>query len=244
MVLKLSTFVFKRISKDLVSLAILFVTPLVLITILGFVADDSFNELLGVPQKDVVALSMIVAFQLFSGYYTLELMKYDLLKERKWRMKSLPINISYYMFSIIIVTILYGGLQSFVLTHYTRILYGVVWGKQLRLIASIIVISTMMQVMYLNISIFIKSSKAMDRVATSIGIGSMLLGGVWFQLPDITILNFIGTYLNPYSLSVNVLLDVMKYQWTFQGSVSLIVLLLVSISLLVASIIKGRKVFK
>lgn len=244
MILKLSTFVFKRVSKDLISLAILFITPLVLITILGTIADDTMNELMGIPEADVVALTMILAFQLFTGFYTLELMKYDLLKDRKWRMMALPIPMHRYMFSILIVTILYGGLQSYALTHYTSWMYDVTWGEQLRLIAGILVISAAVQTMYLNLALFIKSFKTMERAATSIALGSMLLGEVWFSLPDYGIFNFLGTYGNPFSLGVNILLDGMKGQWTTEGILSGVIFILFSLLMLWVSGLKGRRMYR
>jgi|GEM_PF-2557482 len=244
MILKLSTFVFKRVSKDLVSIAILFVTPLVLITILGTIADGAMNETLGIPQADAVALSMIMAFQLFAGFYTLELMKYDLLQDRKWRMMALPIPMHRYMYSILIVTILFGGLQSFALTHYTRLMYDVTWGSQLRLIGAILIISAAMQTMYLNIALFIKSFKTMERVAVSISFGSMLLGGVWFQLPDHAVLNFLGTYGNPYSLGENLLLGGMRGQWNIEGILTGIILILFTVMMIAISADKGRRMYR
>ncbi|MPW25453.1 ABC transporter permease [Alkalibaculum sp. M08DMB] len=243
MILRSSKFVFKRIVRDITSLGILFIMPLVLITILGMISDDALNQNLGIPMVDSVALSIILAFQLFAGFYTLELIKHDLLGARKWRLKSLPIAINRYMFSIILVTTIYGGLQSYVITHYTRIIYGVTWGNQGRLILGIILISFVVQVMYLNLALSLDNYKSMERSATTIALLSMLFGGVWFQLPDNIVLNFMGTYGNPYSLAQNVLLYVMKNQVTYEGMISIGIYVLLAGGLLVLSEFRGRRLF-
>src|SRR5690554_344634 len=244
MIFQTSKYVLKRVLRDFISIGILFVTPLALITILGLIADGSMDELLGIPMTDSVALSIILAFQLFSGFYTLELIQQDLLKARKWRLMSLPVSLNRYMYSIILVTTTYGGLQSFMISHYTRIVYGVNWGSQLRLLLGIMIISFMIQTLYLNIALFLKDIKTMERTATGIGLLSLLLGGVWFQLPDNSVLNFLGTYGNPYSLAQNILLDGMKAQVTFEGLVSMGICVLLGGGLVLASEIKGRKLFR
>lgn len=244
MIVQTSRYVFKRVLRDYISVGILFVTPLVLITILGLIADEAYNEILGIPMVDSVALSMILSFQLFAGFYTLELMKHDLIGPRKWRLMSLPVSLNRYMYSIIGVTTAYGGLQSYMISHYTRIVYGVNWGNQLRLILGILAISFMIQMLYLNIALFLKNYKAMERTAIAVGLLSQFFGGVWFQLPEHRILNFMGTYGNPFSIAQNIILDGMKGQVTSEGMVSIGVCLLIGGGLLVISEIKGRRLFR
>lgn len=164
MIIRNSLYIFKRIYKEIVTLGILFITPLVLITILAMISDGAIDDIMGIPRVDSVALTMILGFQLFAGFYTLELMNQDLIKVRKWKLMSLPIKINRYMYSIIIVTTLYGGLQSYALTHYTRIVYNVSWGNQLRLVLGIILMSLVMQLIYLNIALFFKTYKSMERL--------------------------------------------------------------------------------
>lgn len=244
MLLRSSKFILKRVLRDIVSLGILFITPLVLITILGMISDGAIDENLGMNMNASVSLSMILAFQLFAGFYTLELMGKDLLKERKWRLKSLPMPLYHYAYSIIIVTTVYGGLQSYVLTHYTRIIYDVTWGNQGRLILVILLMSFVIQMIYLNLAIHLKNSKTMERSATTVSLISMFFGGVWFQLPDHSILNFMGTYGNPYSLAQNMLLDVMKSEYTTEGMVSVGLFVFLGIILLSISILQGRRKFQ
>lgn len=244
LMLKMSFFTLKRILKDIVSLGILFITPMVLITILGMIADGAVNENLGIPQVDAIALNMILAFQLFAGFYTMELMKQDLLEKRKWRMMSLPIPIYRYMQSILLVTIFYGGLQSYLLTHFTRIFYDVNWGNQLQLIFAIFLISIVMQSIYLNIALSFKKYKTMERTALGIAFTSMFFGGVWFQLPDQAILNFLGTYGNPYSLAENVLLDGMRGQFSIEGILSIVFLGSLSLVLIILSSYLGRRAYR
>ena len=244
MLLRSSKFILKRVLRDVVSVGILFITPLVLITILGLISDGAMNETLGINMTDSVSLSMIIAFQLFAGFYTLELMRADLLRERKWRLKSLPIPLHHYVYSIIIVTTVYGGLQSYLLTHYTRIVYDVTWGSQVRLILVIILMSFVIQIIYLNLAIHLKDYKNMERSAIAVSLISMFFGGVWFQLPDHGVLNFMGTYGNPYSLAQNMLLDVMKSEFTTKGMVSVGLFILLGIMLLSISIFQGRRKFE
>ena len=243
MLLRSSKFILKRVLRDFVSLAILFLMPLALITILGLVSDGAINENLGINMNASVSLSMIIAFQMFAGFYTLELMRADLLRERKWRLKSLPISLHHYVYSIIIVTTIYGGLQSYVLTHYTRIVYGVTWGNQGRLILAILLMSFVIQMIYLNLAVHLKNYKTMERSAITISLVSMFFGGVWFQLPDHGLLNIVGTYGNPYSLAKNILLDGMKSELTTEGMVSVGVFVLLGIILLGISTLQGRRMF-
>lgn len=243
MIIQISKYIFKRVLRDVVGLGILFFTPLVLITILGMISGNAFDEVLKIRRADSVALSMILAFQLFSGFYTLELMKQDLLESRKWKLKSLPIPLNRYMYSYILVTTLYGGAQSYVISLYTRFVYGVTWGNQGRLMLGILLISFVIQLIYLNIALFMQKYKSMERTATTIALLSMFFGGVWFQLPDQSVLDFMGTYGNPYSLAQNVLLDVMKSQATVEGLLSTIILVALGVLLLLSSELKGRRLF-
>jgi len=243
MIFRTARFVLKRVLRDIVGVGILFVTPLVLITILGLISDNAFDETLGMPMVDSVALSMIIAFQLFAGFYTLDLMKQDLIEARKWRLKSLPVSLNRYMNSIILVTTIYGGLQSYLISHYTRIVYGVNWGSQVRLIVGILIISFVIQLIYLNIALFLKRYKTMERTGTAVGLFSLFLGGVWFELPDNSFLHFMGTYGNPYSLAQNILLDIMKSQVTVEGMVSMGIYILFGGGLLLLSEFKGRRLF-
>lgn len=243
MTIWISKFVFKRVIRDFVALGILFVTPLVLITILGMISDNAVDELLQIRRVDSVALSMILAFQLFSGFYTLELMKQDILETRKWKLRSMPIAINRYMYAFVLVTSLYSGLQSYAISHYTRLVYGVVWGNQLRLILSLLLISGVVQLFYLTLALFMKSYKTMERTATTLAFGSMMFGGVWFQFPDHLVFNFMRTYGNPYSLFQNIILDIMKSQVTSEGVVSVVIVFLIGVGLFLSSEYKGKEMY-
>lgn len=243
MIFKLSTFVFKRIAKDLVSLSILFITPLVLITILGLVADDAINPRYHLPETYLVSLSMILAFQLFTGFYTLELMKEDILGKRKWRMLSLPLPIHQYLYAIILVTSLFSALQGFALAQYTAFVYGVSWGNPVILLAKLALFSTLIQLIYLNLALFLKKYKTMERVATGIGLGSILLGEVWFTFPDFWLFNLLSTYGNPYSLGENIFIDGMRGTFSTTGNLSIIVLLLLLVVLILMSSVRGKQVY-
>lgn len=239
--LKMSFFTLKRISKNLVNLAILFIAPLVLITILGMIAEGGMDENQGIPLVDAVSLQIILTFQLFAGFYTLELMKQDVLEKRKWRMMSLPIPMYRYLHSMLIVTTIYGGIQSFLLTIYTWIVYDVTWGNQLRLILAILLISFFIQSIYLNIALYLRKYKNMERVAVGIALTSMLLGNVMFPLPDGPLFDFMGTYGNPYSLAENLLLDGMRGQFTTEGMLSMGILFSLGILLIISSTYRGRR---
>lgn len=244
MLLRNSGFVLKRVLREITALGILFITPIVLITILGMISDGAVDEVMGIPRVDSVALSMILAFQLFAGFYTLELINQDLISKRKWKLLSLPIQFNRYMYSIILVTTFYGGLQSYIITHYTRIVYGVTWGNQLRLAISICLVSLVVQLIYLNIALYLKNYKSMERAGTALGLISMGLGGVWFQIPDVPVLKVLTTYGNPYSLAKNILLDGMKNQTSFEGNASIIMLIVIGGLLVLASELKGRRIFR
>ncbi|MCW3490183.1 ABC transporter permease [Dethiobacter alkaliphilus] len=208
MVLRSSYFVVRRMLRWNVAFAILMGLPIVLITILGIVAGDAIDSNLGVPVMDSIAFTMVLAFQLFGGSYTMELIKQDLFSERKWRMHALPGSIQGYAFSVVVSCTLFSALQGFLLVLFTQWVYGVFWGNLGTIFVMLLGISLLSQLVCLVIVMSVKEYSMAERLSEVYGLGSIAIAGIWFRIPerllDIWLINFLHSYGNPVSLGMNI----------------------------------------
>ncbi len=241
MVLKSSYYMIRRMLRGYLGLAILVVLPIVVISVIGLVARDHFDETLGLPGMDVIALINILAFQLFGGNYTLEFLREDLFSAKKWRMYSLPYPVHLHAISILISSALFSALQGFVIVLFTHWVYNVNWGNLWLVLGLLLLFSTFTQMVYLLIALGIKSEKLGERLGEIYGLGSIALAGVWFSMPDIGIFNFLTMYGNPLSLARNVMLHVMTGRFQYEAILSLGILVVASVVMLAASAFLGRR---
>jgi ABC-2 type transport system permease protein len=192
----------RRMLRGYLAHVILMGLPLALITILGLVAGNAVDSRIDIPFMDIIAITQVFAFQFFGGFYTMEFIKSDLIESTKWRLYSLPYSAHEHAFSIILSTSIFNMLQGLVIIIFTHYVYDVYWGNMVIVMLTLLAISILSQLVFLNCALGIKNYKTAERAGTAYGLISITLGGVWFTMPDIEILNFIITYINPFSLGV------------------------------------------
>ncbi|ADU29560.1 ABC transporter permease [Evansella cellulosilytica] len=241
MVLRSSAFMFRRMLRNYVSLCILLLTPIALITVLGFLADDAMNEQLGILIKAEVAVTMIFAFQLFSGFNTMEYVKGDLMSSTKWRMYSLPLKIQQHAASILIACTVFSVLQGYIIVLYTQFMYGIDWGNHVFILLALLAVAFLSQLVFINIVLGVKVYKTAERLGTTFGLVSLLLAEVWFPLPDNVIFNFLSTYGNPLSLVENMVYATMTGENVESAIISIVIIITVSILLVILSSFLGRR---
>lgn len=239
--LRSSYFMFRRMLRNYVGFAILLLTPIALITLLGFLADDAVNEQLGIFVKAEVAFTIIFAFQLFGGFYTMEYIKEDLLSSSRWRMYSLPIEIQRHAVSILLTSTIFNILQGYVIILYTQLMYSINWGNHFFILITLAAVALFSQLLFMNLVLGVKEYKTADRLGTTYGIAVLVVAGVWFPLPDYPVFNFLATYGNPLSLGENMAYANMAGENLDKGFISIGILLVSSVILFITSSYLGRR---
>ncbi|MCC5912726.1 MAG: ABC transporter permease [Clostridiaceae bacterium] len=241
MILRSSYFMFRRLLRGYLSLVILLVTPLVLISVLGMVAGNAIDENLGIPIMDGIAMTLIVGFQLFGGFYTMEYMRNDLFTSQKWRMYSLPYSPHKHSFAILISSMIFSALQGLVMVIFTQQVFGVNWGNIGLILLILIILATLTQLVFISIVMGVKKYKTAERMGTAFGLVSMALAGVWFPMPKTGILGFLSTYGNPVSLGQNAVYAIMTGINVKQGTLSVGILIGASMAMTAVAISIGRR---
>ena len=181
---------------------------------------------------------IIFAFQLLET--TLDFLRSDLFSPRKWRCRRCPIHLLPCS-SILISSSLFSAFQGFAMVLYTHWVYGVRWGSFLVILGLLLFFSAFNQLVYMLIALSVKTDKLGERLGEVYGLGSFALAGVWFQLPNTLVFNFLARYGNPLSLSRNVMLYIMTGRYGTEALYSLAILLLATTALVTASIYFGRR---
>lgn len=214
---------------------------MLIITILAMISGNGFNERLGIPVIDGISITIIVSFQLFGGFYTMEYIKEDLFSAKKWRIYSLPYPVHLHAFSILITCTLFSALQGLVMVIYTQLVYGVNWGSIGLVLFVLVSLSLLTQLVFLMLAMGVKNFKHAERLGEVYGLGSMALAGVWFRLPDNALFNFLTTYGNPVSLGENAILSFVTQKNIDRGVLSLGILLAASAVMALLATILGRR---
>ena len=240
MILKTSYFMLRRMLRGYTALAILMLIPLALITVLGLVARGAINPS-GVPVMDTIAITMILAFQLYGGFYTMEYIKEDFLTNKKWRMISLPYPTHLYAFSIFLTCTLFSALQGFVMALFTKYVYDVNWGNLGLVLLVLMVISLFTQLVYFIIIMLVKNYKIAEGLGTTYALISMGLAGVWFPMPEIKFIRVLSTYGNPLSLGQNAVYTFITGENVTRALVSISILIIASVILAFIAAFVGRR---
>lgn len=241
MVLRSSYFIFLRFLRNYIGMAILLLLPIALITVLGFLADDAVNESLGIPVKDEIVATMVLAFLMFGGFFTMEYVKGDLMSSMKWRMYALPYQPHKHAYAILISSTVFNVLQSLIIVIYTLFVYDVNWGNWGMVLLALFAVSTVIQLVYINFVLIFKNYKTAERLGTGFGLACIMLAEVWFPLPEGAIFHFLSTYSNPFSLGQNMFLAAMTGENVNIAMISLSVLVVSSIVLAISGAFFGRK---
>ncbi|PYZ96706.1 ABC transporter [Alteribacter lacisalsi] len=241
MVLRSSYFILRRMMREYVSLSILLLTPLALITVLGLIADDAVNEATGLLYKAHVSVTLILAFQLFGGFYTMEFIRNDLFTAKRWRMHALPYHVSSHAFSIVLTSTIFSILQGLVLMMYTYFVYGVDWGNPFFALGGLAAVAVFSQLVFLNLVLGVKNYKTAERAGTTFGFLSIILAETWFSLPDQRFFTFLSTYGNPLSLGETIMHAGMHGENIQQAFISLAILIGMAAILIVLAWNTGRR---
>lgn len=225
--------------------AILMGLPLVLISVLGLVAGDAVDPNLGIPIIYSIAFMMVLAFQMFGGSYTMEMIKQDLFSERKWRMHALPSPVQGYAFAVLLTCTVFSALQGFLLVLYTRYVYGVNWGNLGLVLLLMLAISLVSNLVCLLLVMSVKEYSMAERLSEVYGLGSIAIAGVWFPIPqgllDIWIIGFLHNYGNPVSLGLNVIYGFLPGGDTQRAFISFAILVAAAALLAVCAVFVGRR---
>ena len=196
MLLRASNYMFRRLLRGYLGLAILVVLPLALISVIDLVVGDGIDPKLGIPAIDGVAMIIIFAFQLF-GNYTLDFLRSDLFLPESGGYTHY-LSAFYHALSILISSSLFSALQA-LLWSCTPIGFTRSWGSFLSILVLLVFFSALNQLVYMLIALGVKSDKLGERLGEVYGLGSFALAGIWFQLPNTTVFNFLTKYGNPLS---------------------------------------------
>ncbi|MCM2674891.1 ABC transporter permease [Alkalicoccobacillus plakortidis] len=228
-----------RMIREYIGMLLLFVLPLVLISIFHLILGDLQNE--GLRVFDSVAISMVLAFQLFGGSYPMGYIQEDLFTHRKWRLKSLPINRSLYAFSVMFTGAIFSILQGFAIVLITYFAFGVDWGHFLWALFVISLLSTLSSLVCTLCALVTTNFKVAERLSEVYGIGSIVLAGMFFSLPDNAFFHFMGTYGNPLSLAQTALFEQINNGDFADIWVAILILATAIVVCFVVAILIGRR---
>lgn len=240
MVFRLSYYMLRRMLRGYLALIILMLTPLALITVLGLIAGNAVNPS-GIPIMDTIAITMILAFQLYGGFYTMDFIKVDFFSQRKWKMRSLPYPPNIFALSVFFSCTLFSALQGFVMVIFTQYVYGVYWGSWGLILLMLMAISLFTQLIYLIIILLVKNYKVAEGLGTCYALVSMGLSGVWFPMPRVQPFIFLTSYGNPLSLGQNIVYAIIKGEGLDKAFISMAILLSSSVVLSVVAAYLGRR---
>jgi ABC-2 type transport system permease protein len=239
--LHLMRFTIIRMSRGWLALFLLVVLPLILITIFGPIAAQMTGPETPLSGMTVVAVTYILAFQLFGGAYTMSYIKEDLFAKRKWRMYALPLRIDLYSHALIIACTFFSVLQGLVLVLFTATVYGVRWGNPLWVVGVLLATALLSQLVCLVCVLSVKNFSLAERLSEVYGFGSLILAGGMFDLPDMPVFRFLSTYGNPISLGRNVIFGHLTGAQPGRLWLSLSIVLLASVLLYPVTVILGKR---
>lgn len=241
MIIRSSYFMFRRLFRNYIGMAILLLLPIALITVLGLIADDAVSDTLGIPMKDQVAVTMMLSFLLFGGFFTMEYVRDDLLSSMKWRMYSLPCPTHKHAYSILISCTLFNVLQSFLIVLYTLFVYDVNWGNLGFVLVILIVVSTVCQFIFINFVLGVNNYKTAERLGTGFGLACLMVSEVWFPLPEGAFFQLLSTYSNPFALGQNLIFTTITGEYIDKAIISFIILLVAAVFLAILGAYFGRR---
>ncbi|RXZ76666.1 ABC transporter [Paenibacillaceae bacterium] len=235
--LKMSYYSLLRMLREPIGPLLLVVLPLVIISILGIVLTGQLSELEGVPRFDWTAITTIIAVQFFGGSYLMSYLNDDLLQTRKWRIRTLPLNIAVYSSSLVLACTLFSTLQGAVMVLFTKWVFGVQWGNLGWVLLVLLIFSLLSQFAHLILVLSVKSAKLAERLSEVIGLGFLALTGIMFPLPNNGFFHFMATYGNPVGLGQMAILE--KFDGGKQSEAHLAILLLLAVTALLIIISAG-----
>ncbi|MEK4979997.1 ABC transporter permease [Bacillus sp. FSL K6-6540] len=240
LVFRMTYFSLLRLIREPIGQLLLVGLPLVVITVLGVVIGP-YEGMNGVPPLDLMAVTTIMGVQFFGGTYLISYLDIDLLKTRKWRIYSLPINVAVYSSSLILACTLFSTLQGLVLVLFTTWVFGIAWGSLGWVLLVFIIYSFFAQSVHLLLTLTIHSIKLAERVSEVLGIGFIILTGFMFPLPDHRFFEFMSSYGNPVSLGKMAVLEMLVDGGQGKAYLSILLLLALTVICMMISAWLGRR---
>lgn len=234
-------FTFIRMLRGLIGHLLLIGVPIAVISILSMVAGYIESGEDSISGMRWISVSMVVSFQMFGGSYTMSFIQEDLFSAKKWRMYSLPFPAHKYVNVLLVVSTLFSMLQGLVIVLFTQWVYGVDWGNIVWLMVVLFSLSLLSQIVCMILALAVTHFKLAERLSEVYGIGSMLLAGVMFPLPDTAFFNFMTEFGTPVSLGRTAIFGMASGDGWIDSVISVAVLLAASALLLLLAARLGRK---
>ncbi len=159
----------------------------------------------------------------------------------KWRIYSLPYEIHKHAYSILISCSLFNVLQSYIIVIYTLFVYDVYWGNLGIALLILVVVSTVIQLVFINFVLVVKNYKTAERLGTGFGLACLMLAEVWFPLPKGAFFQFLSTYSNPFSLGQNMIFATITGENIDKAIISLVILIATTFVLAISAVYFGRR---
>ncbi|WP_020618177.1 hypothetical protein [Paenibacillus daejeonensis] len=190
----------RRMSRDYLVLLLLLGVPIVLLSLFSYLMGNAMAESGRLLFHDT-AQQMIMSFQLFSGSVVMSYLYYDLFTEKRMRIFTLPFNKSLYAFSIMLCGTVYSLVLGVLLMTYAQLVLGVVWEHWVWMSYNLLLLSVVSSIVSLILMFSVRSFKTAERLTEIYGVGFIVLAGLFFPMPDNAVMNFLGSYGNPLTLS-------------------------------------------
>lgn len=210
MLLRSSYFALRRMLRGYISYVFLIVIPLAIITVNGLAIGDAVIDDQGRTGMDMIAVAIVLCFQLVGGFYTMEYIKSDLFSPIKWRLYSLPYRAHVHAFSILLSSTLFSALNGLIMVLFTHWVYGVHWGNIAWVVLVLVAVTFVSQLVFMVAVLGIRQYKVAELIGYAYVFGFIILAGYFFfPVPDVAIVDFINSYVNPIALGETAIVSMM-----------------------------------
>lgn len=242
MLLRSTYFALRRMLRGYIGYVLLILLPLAIITVNGMAFGNEVIDERGRTGMDVIAVGIVLCFQLAGGFYTMEIIRDDLISSKRWRLYSLPYPVHVHVFSILISSTLFSALNGFIMVMFTHWVYGVSWGNIGWVVLVLLTISLFTQFVFMVAVLGIRQYKFAELIGYAYVFSFIILAGYFFfPIPDTAVFNFINTYVNPVALGETAIVSMMQGEKMDQVWLSIGLLLAKSIVLGVIGTLLGRR---
>lgn len=195
----------RRMLRDIFSLAIFTILPLIIVAILASVYSQDSSQEVYVQGFNMVtsflAVWMMLLFQLNGGLYLLNYLNSDFEQPMKWRLQSVPCAKHIFIFACITACTIFTVAQGLLIAAFTRIFMKAYWGNLLVTLLVIILISLFSQLMCIILFLYVKKISTAETISWFVSWIMVAFSGVMFKLPDNAFYHFMAKYGTPFSLA-------------------------------------------
>ncbi|GAB3044457.1 ABC transporter permease [Virgibacillus ainsalahensis] len=228
-----------RMLRNYIVLILLLVVPIILLSVFSFILSGAETDA-GEPYINENAITMVLVFQLFGGSVVMNYIYIDFFTENKKRIYSLPFNQTMYAFSIMMCGIIFSILLGIILMAFSQFVLGVTWGNWLWAIYIISLMAILSSVVCLIFTFSVKNFKVAERLSEVYGVGFVVLAGLFFPMPETAVFDFVNTYVNPLTLSIEAIYE-MKNANVAEAWFPANILLIATVILFILMLVMGRR---